>query len=279
VKKYYNFSFEITHLCNKYCDGCSHRIKESDYKYLTINEYEKIFQAIKHLPISEIEITGGEPFLHPDFNELINRVFNDFPASRIILVTNGKLISSLNPAERNRFDRIYITWYKGFNETEITKVVNEKNVFINRENFIKFDDSKKLDVSESKKIFKYCSHKVDRFIGTRLYFCCLAESIERVFLSNRISLDVSEVYDWHVIDRRKDLYKACEYCIFAKSVSEREKLRCIIHLIKQFILLSSPLAKYKFKLVWQIWRHRKNKKNWYKYQSRLNKNNIAIINS
>jgi len=266
IKKYYNFSFEITHLCNKYCPDCSHRIKTSNFKYLTIADYKIIHQAIKHLPISEIEITGGEPLLHPHFKDLMNMVFNDFSSTRIILVTNGKLLSTLNPAERKRFDRIYITWYIGFNEVDIKEVIKEKNVFVNYENFLKIDDSKKLNVVESKNIYKYCSHKVDRFIGTRLYFCCLAESIERLFLTNKIHLDSFEDHDWHNSNKNKDHYLACQYCIFANSISKGERLRCYFHLIKQYVLLNSPLAKYKFKLVWQIWRYLKNKKNWYQYQ-------------
>ncbi len=205
--------------------------------------------------------------MHPQFKELMNRIFNDFISSRIILITNGKLLPKLNKCDRNRFDRIYITWYKGFNEEEIKEVINEDNVFINRDNFIKIDDSKKLKDAQAKKIFKYCSQKIYRFIGTRLYICCNAESIERMLLKYKIHVDILEDNNWQNTIKNNSHYKACRYCIFANSISNRKRLRCYIDLIKQKILLNSPLAKYDFKIIWQIWRYIKNKRNWYKFQN------------
>jgi hypothetical protein len=150
---------------------------------------------------------------------------------------------------------------------EIKKIIKEKNVFITRENFIKLNSLKKLNDKEVREIFNHCPNKTYRFIGTRLYACCLAESIERTFLKKRIHIDIIYDNNWQKNLNNISLYEACRYCISARTIKNHGNLSLNIQLLKQYILLNSPLARHDFKIFWRIRRYFKNINNWYKYQN------------
>ena len=258
-----NYSFEITHFCNRFCKDCSHHIKTSDYTFLTLLEYKYIAAKIKNKRISEIEIIGGEPLMHPDFELLMSKIFTDFKKSRIILITNGKLLPNLKSQLRSKFHRIYISYYKGFNEKEISSLINEPNIFINYTEFLKTDDFKRLKKKKAKLVSKICSNKIRRLVGTRLYNCCLAESIERIHLNKPIHTDLMNNNEWEKKFKEPEPTIPCQYCIAAESVLNN-KIKNISHKFIRYLLLNSPIAGFNHDWLWRIWRKRKNAENWNK---------------
>jgi len=78
----------ITSACNARCLTCDFWKKE-----------KKELQAIvlKKLPesLKEIDITGGEPFLHSNLTEILKMVKNRCPRSRVLITTNGLLLPKI----------------------------------------------------------------------------------------------------------------------------------------------------------------------------------------
>ena len=256
-----NYSFAITHYCNLSCKDCSHYIKTSDYTFLTIPEYNSIVEKLKNKRISEIEIIGGEPLMHPEFELLMSKIFEDFANSRVILITNGKLLPNLDYKLRSKFHRIYISYYKGFNEKEILSFINEPNVYINHTKFIKLDKVRTLGDRDAKIVSKNCSNKVRRFVGSRLYPCCLAEGIERTYLKKPVHVDLISDQEWEKEFSEINTETACQYCMLSESVLNN-KLRNNLYKLKQYFLLNSILAGRNHDWLWRIWRNKKNSVNW-----------------
>jgi len=67
---------ELTHQCNNSCLGCWYGQSNrgtSRRKILTAHQWEIIFSKLAG-PIQRLQITGGEPTLHPEFAEIINLI-------------------------------------------------------------------------------------------------------------------------------------------------------------------------------------------------------------
>jgi hypothetical protein len=261
-------SLEITHFCNKNCHLCSHRISGSNYRFLTQEQYALIAGNLRDFLISEIELIGGEPLTHPYFNQLLVNLKKDFPAARLVLVTNGKKLLELPGEAREQFARIYISWYEGFNDSVIQQVVKEKNIFINRPTFIDPFVDPQLNVKAAIKAYKNCSMKVIRFIGDRVYGCCLAESIERSYNTGCVHIDMKQNF-LHEL-KNVPTYRACIHCFYAPRILGDFKLRLRNHLInlKKNLLTVGIFSKFDLNITWGIWRALKNRKNWYKYHKK-----------
>lgn len=262
-------SLEITHFCNKNCDLCSHRISGSNYQFLTETQYTLIVKNLQGFSISQIELTGGEPLTHPYFNRLVINLKKDFPSARLVLFTNGKKLLELSKEERERFSRIYIPWYQGFNDLEIDRVVKEKNIFIkNRPMFSDPFIDPQLSAKAAIKVYKNCSMKFFRFVGTKIYSCCLAEGIERTYDSGCVHVEVQPDF----IRELKNIptYRACMHCFYAPRILTDFMLRIKnrIRNLRRHLLAGGVLSKFGFRFPWSIYRAMHNRKSWYKYHKK-----------
>ena len=86
----------ITNKCNLRCKHCCTSCSIENQDFLNILQIKNIIDLIKVLNPSNIVITGGEPLIREDFNEIINYINNKIPNSNLILSTNGTLINSKN---------------------------------------------------------------------------------------------------------------------------------------------------------------------------------------
>lgn len=69
-----NLTFSVTNVCQSRCKTCNiweiyQKDPEKRSKELTLDEIEKIFKSMGHIYI--FNVSGGEPFLRPDFVEVI----------------------------------------------------------------------------------------------------------------------------------------------------------------------------------------------------------------
>lgn len=83
--------FEITENCNLNCFHC-YRIKEKAPLYMDFEEFRKVLDFLVSHGLLGIEITGGEPTLHPQFLDIV-----EYAAQRLQLVgilTNGLFLPS-----------------------------------------------------------------------------------------------------------------------------------------------------------------------------------------
>jgi len=78
-----DFVIAITYNCNSKCRMC-HIWQKQSLPVLALVQYQKLPRGIK-----EINITGGEPFLHPDLVNLVKNLVSKNPEAKIIISSNG----------------------------------------------------------------------------------------------------------------------------------------------------------------------------------------------
>ena len=86
----------ITDHCNLNCRSCAQLSPLAEAVYIETAVFTNDFQrlhAITKGDIKTIRLMGGEPLLHPRLAELMKTVRGIFGGSRIVLVTNGILLS------------------------------------------------------------------------------------------------------------------------------------------------------------------------------------------
>ena len=85
----------LTTACNLNCFFCHHEgIQENKIQNISIPEIERILTQARRINISEITLTGGEPFLEPDKIAYILRYCSSWDKPPLIkIVTNGTLIT------------------------------------------------------------------------------------------------------------------------------------------------------------------------------------------
>ncbi|MEW6002371.1 MAG: radical SAM/SPASM domain-containing protein [Nitrospirota bacterium] len=87
--------FYPTFECNLSCKFCFNRGILSKEK-VSINSFRKIVSIMTDIGIREIDILGGEPTLHPEFDRLIEIIYNSkLPTNISTNGTNIKLLESL----------------------------------------------------------------------------------------------------------------------------------------------------------------------------------------
>ena len=106
-RKIDRIALPIIRECNRRCPECPAR----GSGYVPADELKWVGEMLG--PIKTIEVTGGEPSIHPDFRYISENIHNWFDCKDIMLLTNaeeflrdpGKLPLLLH------YDRVYISWY------------------------------------------------------------------------------------------------------------------------------------------------------------------------
>ena len=204
--------FEITHLCNKMCDNCSHRIKNSSFKYTTLFDLDKIISCLNPKEFNSVLITGGEPLCHPFFEQFMKKIKEKFPhlsKQAIIIQTNGTLLEKVPKQVFEQFSW-WISEYPGWNDKIIKKYCNNENVSIHPWNSWWPLKDPNLNEIDAKIISEKCPYHQIRIIGTKLYRCCHSEGIERNFSIEKVHSDISKnwKFDWINLP----VWKACQHC-------------------------------------------------------------------
>jgi radical SAM protein with 4Fe4S-binding SPASM domain len=83
-------SIELTDKCNLRCKYCYGDFKKSGKNFWNLNDIELLFEELSKLGILVLEITGGEPLLHPYFKEILISALAKFEI--ISILSNGVLI-------------------------------------------------------------------------------------------------------------------------------------------------------------------------------------------
>ncbi|MDO8424932.1 MAG: radical SAM protein [bacterium] len=79
----------VTYICNSRCTMCDFW-KETRQPTVTLAEYAKLPASLR-----DINISGGEPFLHPQIVEIIRTLRVSCPKAQITISTNGFLTDSI----------------------------------------------------------------------------------------------------------------------------------------------------------------------------------------
>ena len=80
---------ETTNYCNLDCSFCNRTDVIGPLKHMSLEDWGKLLDGIKHHPIEEAKLMGmGEPMLHPQFDEVCRMFKEVFPNAKLIVATN-----------------------------------------------------------------------------------------------------------------------------------------------------------------------------------------------
>lgn len=100
--------------CNLRCSACDHAAPLLPESFVSADRLKDDLEKLsQHLRVGEFRIVGGEPLLHPDLGGLIEVVRQSKISHRIVLVTNGVLIHTLDPVLWKSLDRLWVSFYPG----------------------------------------------------------------------------------------------------------------------------------------------------------------------
>ena len=98
--------FHITNCCNLSCTHCLFGSDPGQRDALSKRQILDIAQQAADLGCRLFALTGGEPFIHPDFERIVDGLLGR-PETRVVILTNGTLIEkhgeALNRWPRERF--------------------------------------------------------------------------------------------------------------------------------------------------------------------------------
>jgi len=202
-------SLEITHRCNLNCVLCDHRIASSDYDCMTLEQYKRVAHAFASHEINAVDLTGGEPLLHPDLMYMAQCMRQDFRCQQTGLKTN---CIALTPEIAVLFDYICGTHYPGRNDFAYERWKHEKRIRWEHraEMWNPYVDP---DLSEemAQRAFQRCPKRGFRVLADNLYACCSAESIERYYRTEPIHVWLGNV-DWEGRLKGMKAWQGCQRC-------------------------------------------------------------------
>ena len=89
--------FYITHVCNLTCTGCN---RFNNYKFTGFERWTDLQDVYRRwsdeLSIDVVSILGGEPLLNPEFMQWLQGVRQLWPASMLMVGTNGYRLNKIN---------------------------------------------------------------------------------------------------------------------------------------------------------------------------------------
>ena len=125
----------VTDNCNLRCQYCMPKNSDTFYnncELLNSKQIEKIVQAFSLIGITKVRITGGEPLIRKDFNEILKKINNIESIKKIAITTNGiNLLGNLDKYKKNGLNEINISLdsLKEDKYKEITRGGNFSKVF------------------------------------------------------------------------------------------------------------------------------------------------------
>lgn len=232
---YLNFSFEIqvNYICNLSCIGCNRFLDiDKDHTPLrNINPYvvRRILAEIDYLDIKlhHIQITGGEPTLHPQIYEIIKDCLNyqkKYHDCIIKFTTNG--YSDKTKEFISRFAQENIIFYN----SKKTKEISDTDSFYSHAVYLPEEGRQKEN-----NLLKACCLKPSTECGTHLdyqglYLCHFAAVIDKYFHKGLAQKYIFQMFPLQIF---RQIETACVYCghlcfpTFSKSFKSETWIKAI----------------------------------------------------
>jgi len=97
---------ETTNYCNLECSFCNRWEVIGPLKHMPLAKWIEMLEKLKHHPLRIAKLMGmGEPFLHPQFDEVIEEFKNRFPDCYTIVATNCQYPIKPGTKLRTKFER------------------------------------------------------------------------------------------------------------------------------------------------------------------------------
>jgi organic radical activating enzyme len=177
----------ITRMCNRKCPECPAR--QENGRHVSVDELKWIGKMIGK--IGKIEVTGGEPSLHPDFEEISEHIHEWFDCDDIMVLTNGYLFTDESRLPLLlKWDKVYVTWYT--NDFAIKYRISTNTEVVNRiEDYLKqnghhiwvqrMDSHIPKDSTlpwANKCVFGYDENDMIAYHRGQIYGCCTSWQLE-----------------------------------------------------------------------------------------------------
>ena len=96
---------ETTNYCNLQCSFCNREEVIGALQHMPIEKFRKLLENIKHHPIEEAKLMGmGEPFLHPQFDQICKIFKEYFPNAFLVVASNCQYPIRPGSKMRSKFE-------------------------------------------------------------------------------------------------------------------------------------------------------------------------------
>ena len=101
------FSVELTDRCNLECTYCYGSYLKNKGRYYEFENLKELFLTLAEKGVYTIELTGGEPLLHPKFKEILLLALSNF--EKVNILSNGVLFNEeIFAIIKNNIDKISV---------------------------------------------------------------------------------------------------------------------------------------------------------------------------
>ena len=245
-----HFEIHATDHCNLNCKYCGHYSCIAKEWFYDIQKLEKDLARLSQVTeqkVTEVQILGGEPLLHPQITSIFKIVRKYFPISRIDMLTNCTLLDkmsidfwkSLKKYNIYVCPSIYpvsINWQSIFEKAKLYKtpfVLDKTRTLITLENYndymTKTFARRTLDLSGKQDINRYfkCSKRkcCNNYREGKMYPCQYLGNIHILKEKYSVNLPVTkedyiDIYKVSKIEEIIDFFKKpkpfCRYCAIAE---------------------------------------------------------------
>lgn len=217
--------------CNLNCAGCSHFSPLAEQWFEDLESFKRDFHQLYNVTkgqIKMIRLMGGEPLLHPQFDEFVAFTCKLFDKSQVQIVTNGILIEKVYDQLKNLSDT-----YSNFSiciSTYGLKLNEERIRHLPR---VRRDNKNELynigltleDELNPKTAFNHCDLHVNHwyyFQNGCFYPCCISANIDYFINYYQVDLpdvdDCISVYDHTVQEIEDFLNKPIPLCAHCNTI-------------------------------------------------------------
>ena len=204
-------SIDLTHRCNLSCAFCGKRVPERRHTAFSMT-IPQIQAVCKHFHQRVIRVSGGEPLVHPRFNEIAKMLLNHY--EEVNVATNGLLLDRVDP---DIFPRInfLVSIYPGVNDEAVQFAQGKDNVYAVRVKQL-YDPlyNPYLSDDEAHAAYLSCPYIQIKVIRDQVYGCCHAETSERFYDTLTCHTYVGK--NWLGGLSRLPIWKACKHCFMAR---------------------------------------------------------------
>lgn len=206
-----NINYTLTTHCNMKCPDCCAGITALPKSLKSFYDWDYVVRSAEYFQGMSINLTGGEPSVHPLFEEFVPKIKELFNAPVLSVWTNGTMFKR-KPEVWKYFDVIHISNYTNESfigspdNTSLIEWIREKlkdtGVVINSAKVV----HQPLTDRGTKKCFRGYSDTVE-FVDGKIYPCSSASG-----LPTKINLDLC--LDWQ--EKILSLHPPCYECLFAE---------------------------------------------------------------
>jgi len=220
----------LTDHCNLDCRGCFHFSPLADVWYADVSSHEHDMRRLSRLfkNVDCIRLMGGEPLLHPQVSSFFTVTRRHFPDADIRVVTNGLLLSRMEPAfwwscKTHRI-RIDMTLYPIALDTErLRRLADSHQVQLRIVEVTEFHAGTNLrGDSEPGRAMRHCrAHNYCPFLKEGRIYPCVRPAVSGYFnrafntcIPTSGYLDIHErtVTGWKILEFLEKPCEACRYC-------------------------------------------------------------------